>query len=428
MRRLLPLVFLLACEPRPPFVCGPVPQLTVFVGESAEAGLCFEDPEGAELDLATFIGDTVVVRVQITSLGQLYVLARWPGATTVTVTATDPDGLAVAVAVPVLVPNRPPVGSLGDFEIPARFRPAIDLTRYFSDPDGQSLTYSASSAAPSVVDVDLVSDSLLRLRPLQGEGSARISVTVSDAVDAVTTTFEATIVPTRLLLSDEFDSAASLDAWTLDEHSRARIEDGYLVLAVDSAHYSGLASQEFGGTATDWLVDITLRTTEADAQAGFLVATGLAPVMAYQFLLGEADIPGLPSVNWIFLWWDGRVDAWVTDDWAYGKSGHIRDFADMEVSLSMMRGSVRATVNGKHLFERHGRRLPPTATGLFLVTRPEYTANVASSMSRVQFFARGFAEGGGPNARAWPGKADMHIMRRWGASLVGPAMGPREPR
>ncbi len=415
MRRLLPLLFLLACEPQAPFVCGPVPQLSVFIGEWAEADLCFEDPEGEVLDLASFVYDTIpLARVQLTHQGNLRVLGRWPGRTTVAVTATDPDGLRIGMVVPVTVPNRLPEGSLADIEIPARFRETVYLTRHFSDPDGQPLDYGASSSAPSVVYVDIVSDTLLRLIPLESEGSARISVTVSDAVDTVTTSFEATIVPTVVVLSDEFDSAESLADWTLEDYSRAKIEDGYFVLTADSVDYNGAAGQEFGGTARDWLVDITLRTTDADAQAGFLVSTGSFPIMAYMFLLGEADIAGLPSLNWIFLWWDGNEGGWVTDDWAYGKSGHIRDFADADVSVFMTTSGVRATVDGRFLFER--RRPAPLssrATGIFLVTRPEYTPNVASTMNRVHFIARRFTEESGPDARAWPRKNEKRIMLRW---------------
>ena len=415
MKRLLPLVFLLACEPQPPLVCAPVPQLTVFIGEWAAADLCFEDPEGAELELASFVRDsTPLARVQLTRQGNLRVLGRWPGATTVAVTATDPDGLWVQVAVPVLVPNRVPVGSLDDFEIPARFSERVHLADHFSDPDGQPLSYRASSSAPSVVHAVVLSDTLLRLTPLESEGSARISVAVSDGVDTVTTTFEATIVPPVVVLSDDFDSSASLDDWTLADYSRAKIEDGYFVLTADSADYNGLAGREFGGRATEWLIDITLRTTEADAQAGFLVSTGRPYVGAYMFLLGDAEIPGFPpGVNWVFSWWESGPGRWVTDHWAYGKSGHIRDFADAEVSLLMTWTGVRATVDGKLLFERGGASyLIPGATGLFLVTRPEFAADVASSMNRVRFVTRRFTENSSPDVHAWPGKADRRIIRR----------------
>lgn len=407
---------LLACEPppEPPFLCAPAPRLTVYAGEWASGDVCFEDPEGAELKISMSLSNHLpLAQVQLVGRREVRVLGSSPGATTLTITATDPDSLKAVADVHVVVPNRAPAGTLDDVDVPARFGVRIDLSEHFSDPDGQPLGYSASSAAPSVVDVS-VSDSLLRLEHSGGEGSARISVTASDGEDSVTTAFDATVVPPELVLSDEFDSAGSLDDWTLDDYSRAKIEDGYLVLTADSAGYNGLAGREFGGTAVEWIVDITLRTTDADAQAGFLVPTGIVPFGAYMFLLGEADIPGLPPVNWIFLWWDSRPGRWITDDWAYGKSGHIRDFGDMEVSLSMTRTGVRATVGGRLLFERDwgGGALRARATGLFLVTRPEDEGDVASSMNRVQLITPVFVEDSAPDVSARPRPADLRVMRR----------------
>ncbi len=397
MRRLLPLLFLLACEPpEPPFVCAPPPQLTVFAGEWASGRLCFEDPEGAKLRISlSLLHHLPVGQVQVWGQDSIRVLGRWPGSTVVTVTATDPDGLEATQDVPVLVPNRAPVGSPDDAEVPARFSATIDLSEHFSDPDGQPLTYSAYSLAPSVVDVAALSDSLLHLNARATEGSARISVTASDGADSVTRTFEATIVPSLIVLSDEFDSDASLDDWAPARHSSAKIEDGYFVLTADSTA-AARAWQGFGGVAAEWIVDITLRTTEAGAQAGFRVATGAHPIGFYRLYLGEATVPGFPSLNWIFSWWDAN-QGWVTQYWGYGTSSDVRDFADVEVSLSMTEEGVRATVDGKLLFERRGvAHWPRTGVGLYLSTRPEGEGGVASSMNRVHVITPELDEEGSP--------------------------------
>ena len=357
MRRFLsPLLFLLACEPppepEPPFVCAPAPQLTVFVGEWAQGDLCFEDPEGAILRISLSTPDDrpiggVVVRDQET----IFVLGRAPGSTTIKVTATDPDSLRAAQDVPVLVPNRAPVGSLDDVEVAAGFGATIELSDHFSDPDLQRLVYSASSSVPAVVDVAILRDSLLRIEASGSEGSAEISVTASDGEESVTGALEATVVPPELVLSDDFDSGESLDDWAVGRKARAEIEDGYLVLTADSTDYYAQAWQGFQGAASEWIVDITLRTTEADAQAGFWISTGVRPYWAYQFLLGEADIPDVGRANWLFAWW--KVGhGWVTPSWGYGMSTHIRDLTDIKVSLSMTESGVRATVDGKLLFER----------------------------------------------------------------------------
>lgn len=198
MRRLLPLLCLLACEPPPerPFVCAPPPQLTVLVGEWASAGLCFEDPEGARLKISlSLVHHPPLGQVQVWGQDSIRVHARLPGTTVVSVTATDPDGLHATLDVPVLVPNHAPVGSLDDVRVLAYSPRTTILSNHFSDPDGQPLSYSASSSAPSVVEVAVLSDRYLRLTASAVEGSARVSVTASDGDDSITRTFTATIVP-----------------------------------------------------------------------------------------------------------------------------------------------------------------------------------------------------------------------------------------
>lgn len=357
----------------------------MFVGEWARGDLCFEDPEGAGLDITlSLLNDVPVGQVQVWNAETIFVLGRWPGTTMVFVTATDPDGLQATIHVPVLVPNRVPAGSLDDVDVPARFGTTIDLSHHFSDPDGQPLTYSASSAAPSVVNVAALSDGLLSLEHSGGEGSARIHVAASDGEDSVATAFGAAVVPAELVLADEFDSEESLDDWALGRKARAETANGYFVLTADSTGYDGEAWQGFGGAASEWIVDITLRTTDAGAQAGFVVTTGVRPVWSYKFLLGEADVPDIGSVNWLFGWWHVG-HGWRTQSWAYGTSSHIRDFADVEVSLAMTETGVRATVDGELLFERSGvGQLPRRGVGLTLVTRPEGKGGVTSSMDRVR--------------------------------------------
>ncbi|MDE2763336.1 MAG: hypothetical protein OXQ94_16235 [Gemmatimonadota bacterium] len=420
MRRFPPLLLLLACEPppepEPPFACAPAPELTVFVGEWAQGDLCFEDPEGAELAIhLALTNDRPLAQVQVWDAEEIRVLGRWPDTTTVIVTAIDPDSLKATLNVPVLVPNRAPAGSLDDVDVHARFGATINLSDHFSDPDGQPLFYSASSSDPSVVDVAALSDSLLRIENSGGQGSAEISVTASDGEESVTAAFEATVVPSELVLSDDFDSDESLDDWALGRKARAEIEDGYFVLTADSTDYYGQAWQGFHGTASEWIVDITLRTTDADAQAGFVVSTGVRPIWSYQFLLGEANIAEIGDVNWLFGWWHVNR-GWVTRSWAYGTSSHIRDFTDVEVSLSMTETGVRATVDGKLLFEQSSvDHLPRRGVGLTLVTRPEHEGGVASSMNRVQVITPELTVDSLLHAHLRPDIAPGHPTRRWNA-------------
>ncbi len=417
MRRLLPLLFLPACEPppepEPPFACAPPPQLTVFVGEWTQGDICFEDPEGEALKISlSTSNDRPFGLVAVRNQETIFVLGREPGATTVTVTATDPDSLKATLDVPVLVPNRPPAGSLDDVEVPARFGITMVLSDHVRDPDGQRLTYSASSSAPSVVDVAVFRDSLLRMEHSGGEGSSDISLTASDGEHSITSAFEVTVVPPEVVVSDDFDSHESLDDWALGRKSRAEIKDGYFVLVADSTDYHARAWQGFQGAANGWIVDVTLRTTEVDAQAGFTVSTGVRPIWAYRFLLGEATILGIGDVNWLFGWWEvGR--GWVTPGWGHGVSSHIRDLADVEVSLSMTETGVRATVDGNLLFERtDAGHLTRRGVGLTLVTRPEGEGGVASSMKRVRVVTPELTEDSLLQATGRPDNLPGHPTRR----------------
>lgn len=417
MRRFLPLLFLPACEPfakpEPPFACAPAPQLTAFVGEWAQGDICFEDPEGEALKISLSTrNDRPFGLVAVRDQKTIFVLGRRPGSTTVTVTATDPDSLKATLDVPVLVPNRPPTGSPDDVEVPARFGVTINLADHFSDPDGQRLSYSASSSAPSLVNVATLQDSSLRLQHSGGQGTAEISVTASDGEESTTVVFEATVVPPELVVSDDFDSDASLDDWAVGRKARAEIEDGYLVLTADSADYYAQAWQGFQGAAREWIVEITLRTSEANAQAGFWISTGVRPVWTVQFLVGEANIPGVGNVNWLFNWWNSSTGAWVTPLWGSGTSSHIRDLADLEVSLFMTEAGVRATVDGKLLFERTSVGfLSRRGVGLTLVTRPEGEGGVASSMKRVRVITPELTEDSLLRAPGSPGNPPGHPTR-----------------
>ena len=298
MKRLLPLLTVLACEPspEPPFVCGPVPQITVFVGEWGEGDLCFEDPEGAKLDIdLSLLNDLPVSQVQVWNAEKLRVLARWPGTTTVVVTATDPGGLQATRSCARARPE--PRAGRGPWTMssypPASGRRSICPTASRIR-TGRPLTYSASSAAPSVVEVAELSRGSLRLEHSGGEGSARISVTVSDGEDSVTTAFEATVVPPELVLSDEFDSEESLDDWTIGDYSRAEIEDGYLVLTAGLCRLprSGGAGIRRHGDRVD------RRHHAADDRGGCAGGVpgyhGVAPYRYLYVSAGRGGLPGLP--------------------------------------------------------------------------------------------------------------------------------------
>ena len=75
---------------------------------------------------------------------------------------------------------RPPTttGSIPSQSIDAGSSQSIDVSRYFTDPDDDTLTYSAASSAPSVVETS-VSGSTVRLTG-RGAGTANVTVTARD--------------------------------------------------------------------------------------------------------------------------------------------------------------------------------------------------------------------------------------------------------
>lgn len=406
MRRFLPLFALLACsDPKPPVACGSLSQVSVFVGATETVKPCFEDPEGQALTLAVVSQDTGIATADLRE-GNIEVEGKWPGITKVTVTATDPDGLTVDQDLPVLVPNRPPTGVLDDVRLPRDVEMTIGLGDHFSDEDGQALTYSASSSAPSLVRV-AVSDTVRLVLTALGEGVAEIRVTASDGDESVTATFEATVVST--VLSDAFNSGASLDEWKLNDRASAEIKDGYFVLTRDTSSF-GFATRELGGVAKDWKVDIALRTPDEDARAGFLVWTGHSRFVWYAFLIGEADYGEHGTGNWLFLWYDAADSTiYWNPSWSMGRSDEIDDSTDVHVAFSVTREDrFRLTVNGELLLRRleHGQQDPQAgphlvrrAVAVSLVTYPETPAGGASSMNWVAVTAEEFLENGPAHMR-----------------------------
>ncbi len=399
MRRFLPLLGVLACsDPKPPVACGTLAPMNVFVATWETAEPCFEDPEGGLLTLAaTSLNPDIAVALAFDT--DVRIQGVSPGVTTVTIRATDPDGLAATQDLEVFVPNRPPVEDppLDDVRLRLGAEMTIDLAVHFTDPDGQPLTYTASSSASSVVSVEL-SGTMLTLKAAGLQvGTAEISVTASDGEESVTATFAATVVAPVLLISDDFDSDASLDDWVMSDFASAAIEDGYFVLTTDSTNRYGLANRTLGGQAGDLTVDIVLRTTDEDAQAGFWIFTGHSRYEFYVFALGEEDLGEPGTVNWTFSWYDGIEGHLVNADWSTGESGEIADFTDVDISLSLSEDGVRATVDGKPLFE-HGPEpyLLNTFVSFALATRPEGQASgpTSSSMNRVRVTAWEFAGNG----------------------------------
>ena len=169
------ILLIIACDsPRPPELCGSIPEQTIVVGETVTADFCFDDPDGEILDLVVISSDPGVATAVATGT-MVTVTAVSPGNALVTMIATDPTGLKAQQSFRVVVPNRAPtaVGMIADREVMVGDSATVEVAGYFSEPDGQVLAYAAA-----------VSDSI------------RLTASVADAVVTVVAVAKGTVVVT----------------------------------------------------------------------------------------------------------------------------------------------------------------------------------------------------------------------------------------
>ncbi len=169
-----------ACEsPVAPTACGPLPQVTVNVGETSSVSACFNDANGDMLSYTATSSNPAVATASISG-PSITVAGVAPGNTTVTVTASDPDGLQGQVSFAVMVPNRAPQprGTPPDVTVRVGATATVDAGQYFSDPDGQALTYAASASDGAVASVTVAGSTITVTA--EAKGSATITITASD--------------------------------------------------------------------------------------------------------------------------------------------------------------------------------------------------------------------------------------------------------
>ncbi len=169
-----------ACEsPVAPAACGPLPQVTVNVGETAIVAACFNDANGDMLSYTAASSNPAVATASISG-PSITVAGIAPGNTTVTVTASDPDGLQGQSSFAVMVPNRAPQprGTPPDVTVRVGATATVDAGQYFSDPDGQALTYAASASDGALASVTVAGSTITVTA--EAKGSATITITASD--------------------------------------------------------------------------------------------------------------------------------------------------------------------------------------------------------------------------------------------------------
>ena len=386
-----------ACGEEPPVYCGDaIPQQSVFVHQETTVEPCFQDPAGGTLTLSATSSDESKVRASRRG-SKVSVHGVAIGEAKVTVTATNEAQLTAETSFSVRVPNRAPefVSTLRDAWVIVDESIQWKLMEFFKDPDGEQMTFAATSSNSGAVAVTIAGTDA----EVSGvsEGQSRITLTATDPHGSSGSgTIEVTARGQVTLIEDDFDTDASLDDWETpddDDFMSAEIDDGYLVLASDT-FWTAFLSQELGGEAEDWTVDVVLNNPDQNGRSGFYLWTGHQRYSEYRLLVGEAQYGGeIGLANWLFVWRDESQGIFVTDSWAYGLSRDIDDFSDLAISISSIGDSIWGTVDGKPLF-KHGNEnyLVNTAVEFGPAVAPEGFDGAEGSFNSVRVKALEFTE------------------------------------
>ena len=198
---LLLALWAMACEnPLAPDACGPIPVVTVHVGETSRVNACFNDPNGDMLNYTVSSSNPSVATASIASTA-ITVTGVAPGSATVTLTARDPGGLQGQQGFAVTVPNRAPQPNGTPPNVTVRVGDAatVDAAQYFADPDREPLTYAASLSDAEVAGVS-VAGSLVTVTA-EAKGSATVTITARDPAGLTATQSFRFTVPNRLPLA-----------------------------------------------------------------------------------------------------------------------------------------------------------------------------------------------------------------------------------
>ncbi|WP_020529700.1 SBBP repeat-containing protein [Flexithrix dorotheae] len=158
----------------------------------------FEDIDGDSIQYKVNLSDSLIVDWVIEN-GELKIIEKKPGSTTITITAEDPyGGLSIlSFQLYVKAVNKAPLLSKpieNQYFEEGFKRKRIDLNEYFFDPDGDTLSFELQSLNTSVVNaIDSLSFGLLLER---GIGETGISVIASDPQgDTISTLFYLIVNP-----------------------------------------------------------------------------------------------------------------------------------------------------------------------------------------------------------------------------------------
>jgi len=280
-RRLAALVPLVAtaCEsPAAPVPCGPLPEVTVNVGETSDVTACFNDADSDVLNYTVASASPAVAEASISGTAAS-VTGVAPGNTTITVTATDPGGLEGRQDFAVIVPNRAPQprGTVPSVTVEVDATATVDASQYFSEPDGEALAYGADASDTAVARVSVAGATITVT--VEARGVTNVTITASDPGGlSATQTFMVT-VPNRAP-----QAVGAIDAQTMEIARSLLVElasaftdpDGDTLTYTAAASDSSLLSATVSGDGRLLLLGWDLGTTTVTATArdpGGLTAT-----------------------------------------------------------------------------------------------------------------------------------------------------------
>lgn len=336
-----------ACEsPQPPAACGPMSEVTLHTGETANVTACFDDPNGDELSYSATSSDVGVAAATFAG-PSVTVTAFAPGSASVTVTATDPGGLAGQQSFQVTVPNRAPrpTDTIPPIAAFVGWAGALDASAYFNDPDGEALTYGATSSNTDVVTVS-VAGNTVTFRTL-AEGMTTMTITATDP-GGLSATQEAQVTVTRggpYRFRDDFDSSASLTQWGFT-NTHAVVNNGALELTPHT-YSEGRAGRDIP-PITSWTLDTSMgRTPTTGSRVGLRWNTGHEKYFQVEFVIGS-----LEDNNYTLLYRDADDGLWHILADASGYSTAINDGAGelSPIRLSFMDGLFKGVAGDTELF------------------------------------------------------------------------------
>ncbi len=192
------LAFVVAVPNQAPVAGAPIPERSVFVGESISVDLSahFSDPDGDALTYAAASSNEGTVAVTVAG-GVATVAGIGQGEATLTVAASDPGGLSAELVFAATVPNRAPIAAapIPEQSVFVGESISVDLSAHFSDPDGDGLVYAAASSDEETVAVTV--DGGVAIVAGVGQGEATLMVAASDAHGLSAELVFAATVPNR---------------------------------------------------------------------------------------------------------------------------------------------------------------------------------------------------------------------------------------